>query len=63
VTFIGDGVEKFEAVCTHPNAVFIKNALPSASQMAQIATLKFTQNDIQDFAYFEPYYLKDFISL
>ena len=34
VTFIGDGVEKFEAVCTHPNAVFIKNALPSASQMA-----------------------------
>ena len=63
VTFIGDGVEKFEAVCTHPNAVFIKNALPSASQMAQIATLKFTQNDIQDVAYFEPYYLKDFISL
>lgn len=63
VTFIGDGVEKFEAVCTHPNAVFIKNALPSASQMAQIATLKFTQNDTQDVAYFEPYYLKDFISL
>ena len=63
VTFIGDGVEKFEAVCTHPNAIFIKNALPSASQMAQIATLKFTQNDTQDVAYFEPYYLKDFISL
>ena len=63
VTFIGDGVEKFEAVCTHPNAVFIKNALSSASQMAQIATLKFTQNDTQDVAYFEPYYLKDFISL
>ena len=63
VTFIGDGVEKFEAICTHPNAVFIKNALPSASQMAQIARLKFTQNDIQDVAYFEPYYLKDFISL
>ena len=63
VTFIGDGVEKFEAVCAHPNAVFIKNALPSASQMAQIATLKFTQNDTQDVAYFEPYYLKDFISL
>ena len=63
VTFIGDGVEKFEAVCTHPNAIFIKNALPSASQMAQFATLKFTQNDTQDVAYFEPYYLKDFISL
>jgi tRNA threonylcarbamoyladenosine biosynthesis protein TsaB len=63
VTFIGDGVEKFEVVCTHQNAVFIKDALPSASQMAQIATLKFSQNEIQDVAYFEPYYLKDFISL
>ena len=33
----------------------------TASQMAQIATLKFTQNDTQDVAYFEPYYLKDFV--
>ena len=63
VTFIGDGVEKFEAVCTHPNAVFIKNALPSASQMAVVATLKLSTNQTQDVAYFEPYYLKDFISL
>ena len=63
VTFIGDGVEKFEAVCTHPNAVFIKNALPSASQMAEVATLKLSANQTQDVAYFEPYYLKDFISL
>lgn len=63
VTFIGDGVEKFKDVCTHQNAVFINDALPSASQMAKIATLKFTQNDTQDIAYFEPYYLKDFISL
>ena len=63
VTFIGDGVEKFEAVCTHPNAVFIKNALPSASQMAVVAALKLSTNQTQDVAYFEPYYLKDFISL
>lgn len=63
VTFIGDGVEKFEAVCTHPNAVFIKNALPSASQMAGAAAHKLSANQIEDVAYFEPYYLKDFISL
>lgn len=63
VTFIGDGVEKFEAVCTHPNAVFIKNALPSASQMAEAAAHKLSANQTQDVAYFEPYYLKDFISL
>ena len=63
VTFIGDGVEKFEAVCTHPNAVFITNALPSASQMAEAAAHMLSANQIQDVAYFEPYYLKDFISL
>ena len=63
VTFIGDGVEKFEAVCTHPNAVFIKNALPSASQMAEVAAHKLSANQTQDVAYLEPYYLKDFISL
>ena len=63
VTFIGDGVEKFEAVCTHPNAVFIKNALPSASQMAEVTAHKLSANQTQDVAYLEPYYLKDFISL
>jgi tRNA threonylcarbamoyladenosine biosynthesis protein TsaB len=62
VTFIGDGVEKFQAMCTHPNAVFINNALPSASQMAAIATIKYNKSTFEDVAYFEPYYLKDFIS-
>jgi tRNA threonylcarbamoyladenosine biosynthesis protein TsaB len=58
--FIGDGVTKFEEICDHPNAIFITEALPSANEMSQLAELKHKKNDIEDIAYFEPYYLKDF---
>ncbi|MFT4943768.1 MAG: tRNA threonylcarbamoyladenosine biosynthesis protein TsaB, partial [Flavobacteriales bacterium] len=34
----------------------------SASQMAAIATIKYNKSTFEDVAYFEPYYLKDFIS-
>ncbi len=61
VQFIGNGVEKFEAICIHKNAVFVKDALPSSSEMATIAEEKYKKSDIEDVAYFEPYYLKDFI--
>ena len=59
-TFIGDGVAKFKEICHHTNAVFITDALPSAKDMAQLAEIKHKKNDIEDVAYFEPYYLKDF---
>ena len=59
--FIGDGVTKFKELCTHSNAEFIENILPSAKQMGMISEKKFKTNDFEDVAYFEPYYLKDFI--
>ncbi|WP_375252890.1 tRNA (adenosine(37)-N6)-threonylcarbamoyltransferase complex dimerization subunit type 1 TsaB [Dokdonia donghaensis] len=62
VHFIGNGVEKFKEVCTHPNARFVTNELPSAAQMAAISDQKFTEGLFEDVAYFEPYYLKDFIA-
>lgn len=62
VCFIGDGVQKFKALCKHKNAVFIDNKLPSAKQIGALAELKYHKNDFEDVAYFEPYYLKDFIS-
>lgn len=62
VYFVGNGVSKFEEICHHPNAVFIKEVLPSASQMCQLAEAKRTAGDYEDVAYFEPYYLKDFIA-
>jgi len=62
VYFIGDGVEKFKAICHHKNAVFIDAKLPSANEMGLLAEEKYKKSDIEDVAYFEPYYLKDFIS-
>ncbi len=62
VYFVGNGVSKFEEICRHPNAIFIKEVLPSASQMCQLAEAKNIAKDYEDVAYFEPYYLKDFIA-
>ena len=63
VYFIGNGVEKTKAIINHPNAVFIEGKLPSANEMSRLAYIKHKKNDIEDVAYFEPYYLKDFIAL
>ena len=62
VYFIGDGVEKFKAICNHKNAIFIENKLPSANEMGLLANNKYKKSDIENVAYFEPYYLKDFIT-
>ncbi len=62
VHFIGNGVAKFEDICTHPNAVYHKEQYPSANEMAEIAEFKYQKSDTEDVAYFEPYYLKDFIA-
>lgn len=63
VYFIGNGVEKTKTLINHPNAIFIENKLPSANQMSVLANNKYKKNDTEDVAYFEPYYLKDFIAL
>lgn len=62
VNFIGSGVEKFREICHHPNAAFIENELPSAGEMVIIAHDKFSEGNFEDVAYFEPYYLKDFMA-
>ncbi|WP_289023558.1 tRNA (adenosine(37)-N6)-threonylcarbamoyltransferase complex dimerization subunit type 1 TsaB [uncultured Salegentibacter sp.] len=60
--FVGNGVEKFKAICTHSNARFILDKLPSAKEMCSLAEAKYKISDTEDVAYFEPYYLKDFIA-
>ncbi len=60
VHFIGSGVEKFQGICNSSKAHFYPKELPSASQMAPLAQLKYEKSDTEDVAYFEPYYLKDF---
>ena len=63
VYFIGNGVEKTKALINHSNAVFIEDKLPSANEMGVLAYHKFKISDFEDVAYFEPYYLKDFVAL
>ena len=62
VHFIGNGVAKFREIITSENAVFHEQVYPSASEMAEIAEIKYQKSDTEDVAYFEPYYLKDFIA-
>ncbi len=61
VYFLGDGAEKCKNIITHPNAVYMDNALPSAKEMALLSYQKWEQKNFEDVAYFEPYYLKDFM--
>ncbi len=63
VTFIGDAVEKIKTFIKHPKAVFIENEFPSAKEMIALSYKKFLQKDFEDVAYFEPFYLKDFIAI
>jgi tRNA threonylcarbamoyladenosine biosynthesis protein TsaB len=63
VYFIGDGVEKTKEIISHPNAIFVEDKLPSANEMSLLAYNKYKISDTEDVAYFEPYYLKDFIAI
>ena len=61
VSFIGNGVNKFKEICDHPNANMIFDKLPSAAEMVSLAEDKFQKKEFEDVAYFEPFYLKDFM--
>ena len=63
VYFIGNGVEKTKTLISNPNAIFIDDKLPSANEMGFLANHKYKKSDFEDVAYFEPYYLKDFVAL
>jgi tRNA threonylcarbamoyladenosine biosynthesis protein TsaB len=62
VYFLGDGVEKFKSMMSHFNAIFIDNKFPSANEMGILSEEKFQKNDFENVAYFEPFYLKDFVT-
>ena len=61
VVFIGNAVEKTQDVISNENAEFRAGVLPSAREMCPVAFEAFKRQDFEDVAYFEPYYLKDFI--
>ena len=61
VLFIGDGALKCKDVLTHPNARF-QEAFPLASAMAPLAEAAYNKKQFEDLAYFEPFYLKEFVA-
>ena len=62
VYFVGDSNEKVKPVLLNGNFVFLDQMVyPSAKEMSQWSFDQFVKNDFVDVAYFEPYYLKDFM--
>jgi len=62
VLFIGDGAEKCrEPLGGHPNATFV-SCSPKARSLAVPATKAYNEKRFEDLAYFEPFYLKEFVA-
>lgn len=59
---LGDGAAKCKEVLKHENIFFIDEAAPIAQNMIPTALHKFNNKEFEDVAYFEPFYLKDFIA-
>jgi tRNA threonylcarbamoyladenosine biosynthesis protein TsaB len=60
IIFIGDCVQKCQDILKIENATYI-HSFPSAKEMSSFSFEKFLNKDFEDVAYFEPFYLKDFI--
>lgn len=63
VYFLGNGSDKCRQCITHPNAHFIEGMQPDARWSFPLAEMAFNAEQFADVAYFEPYYLKDFIAV
>ncbi|MCR5533670.1 MAG: tRNA (adenosine(37)-N6)-threonylcarbamoyltransferase complex dimerization subunit type 1 TsaB [Bacteroidaceae bacterium] len=63
VYFFGNGAMKCQAVIRHPNAHFIDGIHPLAKNMFPLAERSMHLKEFQDVAYFEPYYLKEFVAI
>jgi tRNA threonylcarbamoyladenosine biosynthesis protein TsaB len=62
IYFFGSGMEKCRTVLNHQNAHFIDDIYPHAKALARLAEIKHAKKEFEDIAYFEPFYLKDFIA-
>lgn len=62
IIFFGNGSEKCRQTITHPNAIFVEGFQLSASYLHLPAVNALRNKQFEDVAYFEPYYLKEFIA-
>lgn len=61
IIFGGDGVAKCIGVINVPNALFIDNFIHISEWMAPLSEEKLQKKQFVDIAYFEPFYLKEFV--
>jgi tRNA threonylcarbamoyladenosine biosynthesis protein TsaB len=62
IYFLGDCQEKCKTVLTKSNFQFLPEIIfPSANEMSELSFQKFIAKEFEDVAYFEPFYLKDFL--
>lgn len=62
VYFFGNGAEKCKEKITHPNARFLPDVHPLAKWMFPLAERQMFDEKFEDVAYFEPFYLKEFVA-
>ncbi|MCK9179640.1 MAG: tRNA (adenosine(37)-N6)-threonylcarbamoyltransferase complex dimerization subunit type 1 TsaB [Bacteroides sp.] len=62
IYFFGNGAAKCKKKITHPNAHFLEDIKPLAKWMFPLAEQLMINKEFEDVAYFEPFYLKDFVA-
>ncbi len=62
ILFFGDGSAKYRSIIHRKNVSFVKEFRISAASMHKPAYKAISEHNFQNVAYFEPYYLKDFIT-
>jgi tRNA threonylcarbamoyladenosine biosynthesis protein TsaB len=62
IAFFGNGSDKISDTIQHPHAHFIKEIYPSSQFMVPLALRNYKNDLFEDTAYFEPFYLKDFVA-
>ncbi|MRT94457.1 tRNA (adenosine(37)-N6)-threonylcarbamoyltransferase complex dimerization subunit type 1 TsaB [Ancylomarina sp. 16SWW S1-10-2] len=62
IVFFGDGSLKCQASLQSQNAIFVNDITPTAIGMIELSEAKYKKEAFEDVAYFEPFYLKDFVA-
>lgn len=60
--FFGNGADKCKMTIQHPNSHFLEKVTTSAGYMSGLAETAFNSGNFVDVAYYEPFYLKDFVA-
>lgn len=62
IFFGGNGAAKCKSIIDNANAYFVDDAFPIAANMSRLAQIKLENAHFENVAYFEPFYLKEFVA-